>query len=94
MAYTTDNEAKFARKIERVFKAAFHEIVQANQAYREILDQDKLLSFDEHLKKQRQLIESIKEAIQKYPELTLIRLELTGSWPVFQTEAGRLDLTE
>lgn len=94
VAYTTDNEAKFARKIERVFKAAFHEIVQANQAYREILDQDKLLSFDKHLKKQRQLIESIKEAIQKYPELTLIRLELTGSWPVFQTEAGRLDLTE
>lgn len=94
VAYTTDNEPKFIRKIERLFKAAFHEIIQVNQAYREILDQDQLLPLEEHLAQQSQLIESVKAAIQKYPELNLIRLELAGSWPVFQTEAGHLDLTE
>lgn len=94
VAYTTENEAKFARKIERSFKAAFHEIVQENTDYREILDQDSILSQREHLTKQGQLIESIVSAIQQYPELKLIRVELAGSWPVYQTEAGTLDLTE
>lgn len=94
VAYTIDNKPKFIRKIERLFKVAFHEIVQGNQAYREILDQDQLLPLEEHLAQQSQLIESVKAAIQKYPELNLIRLELAGSWPVFQTEAGHLDLTE
>ncbi|MFQ7234306.1 MAG: hypothetical protein ACLRPU_05510 [Enterococcus hulanensis] len=94
VAYTIDNKPKFIRKIERLFKVAFHEIIQENQAYREILDQDQLLPLEEHLAQQSQLIESVKAAIQKYPELNLIRLELAGSWPVFQTEAGHLDLTE
>lgn len=94
VAYTIDNKPKFIRKIERLFKAAFHEIVQGNQAYREILDQDQLLPLEKHLAQQSQLIESVKAAIQKYPELNLIRLELAGSWPVFQTEAGHLDFTE
>ena len=94
VAYTIDNKPKFIRKIERLFKATFHEIVQGNQAYREILDQDQLLPLEEHLAQQSQLIESVKAAIQKYPELNLIRLELAGSWPVFQTEAGHLDFTE
>lgn len=31
VAYTTENEVKFARKVERSFKTAFHEIVEANQ---------------------------------------------------------------
>lgn len=94
VAYTIDNKLKFIRKIERLFKAAFHEIIQENQAYSEILDQDQLLPLEEHLAQQSQLIESVKAAIQKYPELNLIRLELAGSWPVFQTEAGHLDFTE
>ncbi|MGM0165122.1 hypothetical protein IGI39_000063 [Enterococcus sp. AZ135] len=94
VAYTTENEAKFARKTERVFKASFHEVVQENRAYREILDQDKLLPLEEHLAQQSQLIESVRRAVQKYPELSLIRMELTGSWPLLQTEAGRLDLIE
>ena len=94
VAYTIDNKPKFIRKIERLFKAAFHEIIQENQAYREILDQDQLLPLEEHLAQQSQLIESVKAAIQKYPELNLIRIELAGSWPVFQTEAGHLDFTE
>lgn len=94
VAYTIENEPKFARKVERSFKAAFHEIVEANQEYREILDQDKLLSPQEHLTKQAELVDSVIVAIQKFPELDLIRLELAGSWPVFQTEAGHLDLAE
>lgn len=94
VAYTIENEPKFARKVERSFKAAFHEIVEANQEYRKILDQDKLLSPQEQLTKQAELVDSVIAAIQKYPELDLIRLELAGSWPVFQTEAGHLDLAE
>lgn len=94
VAYTIENEPKFARKVERSFKAAFHEIVEANQEYREILDQDKLLSPQEQLTKQAELVDSVIVAIQKFPELDLIRLELAGSWPVFQTEAGHLDLAE
>ncbi|WP_137663578.1 hypothetical protein [Enterococcus hulanensis] len=94
VAYMIDNKPKFIRKIERLFKAAFHEIIQKNQAYSEILDQDQLLPLEEHLAQQSQLIESVKAAIQKYPELNLIRIELAGSWPVFQTEAGHLDFTE
>ncbi|MBO0454339.1 hypothetical protein [Candidatus Enterococcus murrayae] len=94
VAYTTDNEAKFARKIERSFKAAFREIIQKNQEYREILDQDKLLPLEEHLAKQAQLIHAVRTELQKYPELNLIRIDVAGSWPVFQTEAGTLDLTE
>ena len=49
VAYTTENEVKFARKVERSFKTAFHEIVEANQEYRELLDQDQLLSSQQHL---------------------------------------------
>lgn len=94
VAYTTENEPKFARKVERSFKAAFHEIVEANQEYRKILDQDQLLSPQEQLTKQAELVDSVIAAIQKFPELDLIRLELAGSWPVFQTEAGHLDLAE
>lgn len=94
VAYTIENEPKFARKVERSFKAAFHEIVEANQEYRKILDEDKLLSPQEQLTKQAELVDSVITAIQKYPELDLIRLELAGSWPVFQTEAGHLDLAE
>lgn len=94
IAYTTDNEAKFARKIERSFKAAFRGIVQANQEYRKILDQDTLLSPQEQLTMQRKLIDSIVTTIKKYPELTLIRVELAGSWPVYQTAAGHLDLAD
>ncbi|MGO3609282.1 MAG: hypothetical protein ACTIOL_05990 [Enterococcus sp.] len=94
LAYTTENEAKFARKIERSFKAAFHEVIEKNRAYGEMLDQDTLLSPQEHGNQQGKLINSIIVALQQYPELKLIRLELAGSWPLFQTEAGRLDLTE
>lgn len=94
VAYTIENEPKFACKVERSFKAAFHEIVEANQEYRKILDEDKLLSPQEQLTKQAELVDSVIAAIQKYPELDLIRLELAGSWPVFQTEAGHLDLAE
>lgn len=94
VAYTTENEPKFARKVERSFKAAFHEIVEANQEYREVLDQDQILTSQEHLAKQGQLVNSVITALQKYPELKLIRLELAGSWPVFQTETGHLDLAE
>ncbi|MFC4772411.1 hypothetical protein [Enterococcus hermanniensis] len=94
IAYTTDNEAKLARKIERSFKAAFHEILQANQVYRSELDQDKLLTPQDHLKKQGQVVDSIVAAIKKYPELSLIRVELAGSWPLYQTQEGHLDLTE
>lgn len=94
VAYTIENEPKFARKVERSFKAAFHEIVEANQEYRKILDQDKLISPQEQLTKQAELIDSLIATFQKYPELDLIRLELAGSWPVFQTEAGHLGLAE
>ncbi|MGO3115010.1 hypothetical protein [Enterococcus pseudoavium] len=94
VAYTTENEAKFARKIERSFKMAFHEVLQENREYRQSLDQDQLLAPQEHLTKQGKLIESLLTAIQKYPELQLIRVELVGSWPLYQTAAGRLDLTE
>lgn len=31
LAYTTENEAKFARKIERSFKAAFHEVIEKTE---------------------------------------------------------------
>lgn len=79
---------------EKCIIAPFHEIVQANQKYQEILDQDKLLSLQEHSTLQGQLINSVIDTIQKYPELQLIRVELTGSWPVYQTEAGHLDLSE
>lgn len=94
IAYTTENEVKLARKVERSFKAAFHEVLEKNRAYGKMLDQDTLLSPQEHLKQQGKLIDSIIVALQQYPELTLIRLELAGSWPMFQTEAGQLDLTE
>ncbi|MGO2637777.1 MAG: hypothetical protein ACTJHK_00985 [Enterococcus viikkiensis] len=94
IAYTTENEAKFARKIERVFKAAFHEVIEENRSYGDMLDQDTLLSPQEHVNQQGKLINSIIVALQRYPELQLIRLELAGSWPLFQTEAGQLDLTE
>ncbi|MGX7204571.1 hypothetical protein [Enterococcus pingfangensis] len=94
VAYTTDNEAKFARKIERSFKAAFHEIVQANQDYRKILDQDTLLAPQEYLAMQGKLIDSIVTSIKKYPELALIRVEFAGSWPAYQTAAGHLDLAD
>lgn len=94
IAYTTENEAKFARKIERSFKAAFHEIIQENQAYREVLDADELLTPKEHLVKQADLITSVLTVLQKYSELNLVRAEFTGSWPIFQTEAGLLDLAE
>jgi len=94
IAYTTDNEAKLARKVERSFKAAFHEILQANQTYRSELDQDQLLATQDHLMKQGQLIDSIVMAIKKYPELQLIRVELAGSWPLYHTPAGHLDLAE
>lgn len=59
-----------------------------------MLDQDTLLSPQEHGNQQGKLINSIIVALQQYSELKLIRLELAGSWPLFQTEAGRLDLTE
>lgn len=94
VAYTTENEPKFARKIERTFKIILHEIVQANQIYRSILDQDQGLPPQEYLAKQEQLVTSILTAFQKYPEFSLIRLELAGSWPLFQTVEGHLDLTE
>lgn len=94
VAYTIENEPKFVRKVERLFKAAFHEIVEANQEYRKILDRDKLISPQEQLTKQAELIDSVIATFQKYPELDLIRLELAGSWPVFQTEAGRLGFAE
>ncbi|MDY6440953.1 hypothetical protein SSU93_07870 [Enterococcus avium] len=94
VAYTTENEVKFARKVERSFKTAFHEIVEANQEYRELLDQDQLLSSQQHLTYQANLIDSVIATIREYPDMQLIRVELAGSWPVFQTEAGRLDLGE
>lgn len=94
IAYTTDNEAKLARKVERSFKVAFHEILQANQTYRSELDQDQLLATQDHLMKQGQLIDSIVMAIKEYPELQLIRVELAGSWPLYQTPAGHLNLAE
>ncbi|MDT2457213.1 hypothetical protein [Enterococcus avium] len=94
VAYTTENEVKFARKVERSFKTAFHEIVEANQDYRELLDQDQLLSSQQHLTYQANLIDSVIATIREYPDMQLIRVELAGSWPVFQTEAGRLDLGE
>lgn len=94
VAYTTENEAKFARKVEHSFKAAFHEIVEVNREYSDALDQDRLLAPQEHLTNQAKLIDSVIAATQKYPELQLIRVELSGSWPVYQTEAGQLDLAE
>ena len=94
IAYTTENEPKFARKVERSFKATFHKVVEANQEYRVILDQDTILSPQEQWDRQKQLIDSILAAMQEYTELKLIRVELAGSWPVFQTEEGQLDLAD
>jgi hypothetical protein len=68
--------------------------VEANQEYRDLLDQDQLLSSQQHLTYQANLIDSVIATIREYPDMQLIRVELAGSWPVFQTEAGRLDLGE
>jgi|GEM_PF-1992231 len=92
VAYTAENEAKFARKTERIVKTAFHEILQKNQEYREALDNDTVLTPQEHLTKQGHLMDATITAFQSAPELNVIRVEVTGSWPVFQTEAGQLDL--
>lgn len=67
-----------------------------HREYLQALDQDLLLSNNEHLFQQQLLVQALLKELRKLEaadELKLIRLELTGSWPLYQTEEGLLDLT-
>lgn len=92
VAYNLNNQAKLTRKMERIVKTILKKWQQENAVYQQALDQDLILMPDEHLDYQAALVKNLL-ILLKDNELPVIRLELVGSWPVFQTKDGQLDLT-
>ncbi|MGM0214381.1 hypothetical protein [Enterococcus sp. AZ109] len=96
LAYTMDNKPKLARNDERDLKAILKKLRTNHRGYLQALDQDALLPSNEHLSQQQQLLQAMIGELRKMEaegELKLIRLEMTGSWPLYQTEEGLLDLS-
>ncbi|MGM0238323.1 MULTISPECIES: hypothetical protein [Enterococcus] len=77
--------------MERIVKTILKKWQQENAVYQQALDQDLILMPDEHLDYQAALVKNLL-ILLKDNELPAIRLELVGSWPVFQTKDGQLDL--
>lgn len=96
VAYDMDNQPKLTRNDERELKKLLKLLRTSHREYLQALDQDMLLSNNEHLFQQQLLVQALLKELRKLEvsdELKLIRLELTGSWPLYQTEEGLLDLT-
>lgn len=96
VAYTLDNQPKLSRNDERDLKGILKKMRTDHRGYLQALDQDVLLPSNEHLSQQQQLLQALiaeLRGIEAADELKLIRLELTGSWPLYQTEEGLLDLS-
>lgn len=96
LAYDLNNQPKLARNDERDLKKILKLLRTNHREYLQALDQDMLLSNNEHLFQQQLLVQALLKELRKFEaadELKLIRLELTGSWPLYQTEEGLLDLT-
>lgn len=96
VAYDMDNQLKLTRNDERELKKILKLLRTSHREYLQALDQDMLLSNNEHLFQQQLLVQALLKELRKLEvsdELKLIRLELTGSWPLYQTEEGLLDLT-
>ncbi len=96
VAYTLDNQPKLSRNDERDLKEILKKMRTDHRGYLQALDQDALLSSNEHLSQQQQLLQALiaeLRGMEAAYELKLIRLELTGSWPLYQTEEGLLDLS-
>ena len=96
LAYDLNNQPKLARNDERDLKKILKLLRTNHREYLQALDQDMLLSNNEHLFQQQLLVQALLKELRKLEaadELKLIRLELTGSWPLYQTEEGLLDLT-
>lgn len=96
VAYDMDNQPKLTRNDERELKKILKLLRTNHREYLQALDQDMLLSNNEHLFQQQLLVQALLKELRKLEvsdELKLIRLELTGSWPLYQTEEGLLDLT-
>lgn len=93
VAYDLNNQAKLTRKGERIVKTIIKKWQQENTDYQKVLDQDLILMPDEHLDHQAVLAKNLL-ILLKEDDFPVIRLELVGSWPIFQTKAGRLDLAD
>lgn len=91
VAYNLENQAKLSRPLERSLRRALQEISLKEADYLKILDHDEIVTPQQHLTYQTKLVENLLAELQEIP---VIRMELAGSWPVFQTVAGRLDLSE
>lgn len=96
LAYDLNNQPKLVRNDERDLKKILKLLRTNHREYLQALDQDMLLSNNEHLFQQQLLVQALLKELRKLEaadELKLIRLELTGSWPLYQTEEGLLDLS-
>lgn len=96
LAFDLNNQPKLARNDERDLKKILKLLRTNHREYLQALDQDLLLSNNEHLFQQQLLVQALLKELRKLEaadELKLIRLELTGGWPLYQTEEGLLDLT-
>mgnify|MGYP001065075802 CR=1 FL=1 len=96
LAFDLNNQPKLARNDERELKKILKLLRTNHREYFQALDQDLLLSNNEHLFQQQLLVQALLQELRKLEaadELKLIRLELTGSWPLYQTEEGLLDLS-
>lgn len=95
VAFTKENTLKLARSEERKIKEVIKKVAEAHQSYLMVLDQDQLLETHIHLREQAALVDDLLKELQAIAEpekMQLLRLELAGSWPMFQTQAGLLDL--
>ncbi|MGG5329613.1 hypothetical protein [Enterococcus sp. AZ163] len=91
----SNNQPQLGRNDERELKKILKLLRTNHREYLQALDQDILLSNNEHLFQQQLLMQAMLSELRKLEapdELKLIRLELTGSWPLYQTEEGLLDL--
>ncbi|MBO1306439.1 hypothetical protein JZO70_09720 [Enterococcus sp. 669A] len=96
VAYSLDNKPKLSRNDERDLKGILKKMRTDHRGYLQALDQDALLPSNEHLSQQQQLLQALiteLRGMEAEDQLKLIRLELTGSWPLYQTEEGLLDLS-
>ncbi|EOH91163.1 hypothetical protein [Enterococcus pallens] len=96
LAFDLNNQPKLARNDERDLKKILKLLRTNHREYLQALDQDLLLSNNEHLFQQQLLVQALLQELRKLEaadELKLIRLELTGGWPLYQTEEGLLDLS-
>ncbi|MGG5314344.1 hypothetical protein [Enterococcus sp. AZ072] len=91
----SNNQPQLGRNDERELKKILKLLRTNHREYLQALDQDILLSNNEHLFQQQLLMQAMLSELRKLEapdELKLIRLELTGSWPLYQTEEGLMDL--